>query len=98
MSDVANRREAIIVAVEAYNRAHPQTPLHRTAARLLRVMFITDDVCRQSLEALAAEGFDRKTVPAVLRALVEAGLLSKDVGSSRVPDTYRLHLSPAGEP
>ena len=98
MSDVVDRREAIFAAVEAYNRAHPQAPLHRTAARLLRVMFTTDDVCQQSLEALAAEGFDRKTVPAVLRALVDAGLLSKEVGSSRIPNTYRLRLSPAGEP
>jgi hypothetical protein len=96
MSDVADRREAMTAAVEAYNCAHPQTPLHRTAARLLGVMFSSDDVCQQSLEALAAEGFDRKTVPAVLRVLVEAGLLSKEVGSARIPNTYRLRLSSAG--
>jgi hypothetical protein len=38
-------------------------PLPRPAARLLWVMFSTDDVCRQSLDALVAEGFTRKTLP-----------------------------------
>jgi hypothetical protein len=98
MSDVADRRVAITAAVEAYNHARPQAPLPRPAGRLLGVMFSHDDVCRQSLEALAAQGFNRKTVPEVLRALVEAGLLSKQEGTSRIPNAYRLHLSPAGEP
>jgi hypothetical protein len=35
------------------------------------------------------EGFG-KTLPGVLRALVEAGFVSRQVGTSRVPDTYRL--------
>jgi hypothetical protein len=98
MSDVADRRGAIFAAVEAYNHAHPQAPLPRPAGRLLGVMFRSDDVCQQSLEALEAEGFARKTVIAVLRALIEAGLVSRQVGTSRIPDTYRLHLSPPGEP
>jgi hypothetical protein len=98
MSDVADRREAITAAVEAYNRVHPQAPLPRLAGRLLGVMFSHDDVCQQSLEALAAEGFTRKTVIAGLRALVAAGLVSKQEGTSRIPHTYRLHLSSAGEP
>ena len=34
----------------------------------------------------------RSTLPGVLRALVEAGFLSRQAGTSRVPDTYRLHL------
>lgn len=57
----ATRREAIAAAVETYSRAHPEAPLPRPAVRLLGVMFSTDDVCRQSLEALIAEGFSRKT-------------------------------------
>jgi len=93
MSDVADRREAIAAAVEAYNHAHPQARLPRSAARLLGVMFSSDDVCRQSVEALEAEGFARKTVIAVLRALVEAGLVSTQAGTSRIPNAYRLHLS-----
>ena len=56
MSLVADRRKAIIAAVGAYNRAHPLAPLPHSAARLLAVMFASDDVCRWSLEALAAEG------------------------------------------
>jgi hypothetical protein len=39
-----------------------------------------------------AEGFKRNVVPGVLRALVEAGFLSKRAGSARIPNTYRLHL------
>src|SRR5262249_39091289 len=92
MSDVVDRREAITAAVEAYNHAHPQAPLPRPAARLLVVMFRSDDVCRQSLDALEAEGFARKTVTTVLRALVAAGFVSTQAGTSRIPNAYRLHL------
>ena len=84
-----SRRNAIIAAVEAHNRAHPSTPLPRPAARLLAVMFDTEDVCPLSQQALAAEGFG-KALPKVLRALVEAGFVSRQAGTSRVPDTYRL--------
>jgi hypothetical protein len=92
MSLVASRREAIIAAVGAHNRAHPLAPLPRSAARLLAVMFTSDDICRQSLETLVAEGFTKHAVPGILRALVQAGLLSKQPGSARIPNTYRLHL------
>jgi hypothetical protein len=97
MSDVADRREAIAAAVETYNHAHPQAPLPRPAVRLLGVMFSRDDACRRSLEALVADGFNRKTVPEVLRALVAACFVSKQAGSSRIPNTYRPHLLPAGD-
>ena len=52
-------------------------------------MFATEDVCCLSQQALVAEGFG-KSLPAVLRALVEARLMSRQAGTSRVPDTYRL--------
>ena len=55
VSCVASRRDAIIVAVEAYNRTHP--PLPRPSARLLAVMFAAQDVFCLSQEALAANGF-----------------------------------------
>ena len=42
-----------------------------------------------SQQALVAEGFG-KSLPVVLRALVEAGLVSRQAGTSRIPDTYRL--------
>ena len=89
------RRDAIAVA--ANDRA-ADGPLPRNAARLLIVMFPADDVCHQSLEALAAEGFDRKTLPAMLRRLEAVGLLSRQRGSASIPDTYRLHLPTQVEP
>jgi hypothetical protein len=85
-----SRRNAIIAAVEAHNLAHPTARLPRPAARLLAVMFDTEDVCCLSQQALAAEGFNSKSLPGVLRALVEAGFVSRQPGTSRIPDTYRL--------
>ena len=85
----ASRRDAVFAAVEAHNRTHPTAPLPRPAARLLAVMFADQDICCMSQQALVAEGFG-KTLPGVLRALVEAGFVSRQAGTSRVPDTYRL--------
>jgi hypothetical protein len=85
------RREAVIAAVEAYNCAHPTAPLPRPAARLLAVMFADQGVCCLSQEALRMQGFG-KSLPRVLRALVEAGFVSRLAGASRVPDSYRLEL------
>jgi hypothetical protein len=64
----ASRRETVIAAVEAHNRTYPAAPLPHPAARLLAVMFATEDVCCLSQQALAAEGFGN-AVPGVLRAL-----------------------------
>ena len=75
------RRDDIAAAVAAYDGANPMAPLPRNAARLLAVMFPSEDVCQRSLEAIAAEGFDRKSLPATLRRLVEAGFLSRQPGS-----------------
>jgi hypothetical protein len=85
----ASRREAVFAAVEAHNRAHPAAPLPRPAARLLAVMFADQDVCCMSQQALVAEGFG-KSLPGVLRVLVEAGFVARQAGTSRIPDTYRL--------
>jgi hypothetical protein len=97
VSPVASRREAVFAAVEAYNRTHPAAPLPRPAARLLAVMFATENVCCVSQQALAAEGFG-KSLPGVLRALVEVGLVSRHTGTSRIPDTYRLQLRLEAQP
>ena len=86
------RQDDIAAAVAAYDSANPKARLPRSAARLLAVMFPSEDVCQRSLEAIAAEGFSR--VPAVLKRLVEAGFLSRQRGSASIPDTYRLHLPP----
>ena len=87
------RRDDIAAAVAAYDSANPKARLPRNAARLLAVMFPSEDVCQRSLEAIAAEGFSRQ-LPAVLKRLVEAGFLSRQRGSAGFPDTYRLHLPP----
>ena len=87
----ASRRDAFSIAVETHNQAHPEARLPRPAARLLAVMFATEDVCCVSQQELSARGFG-ETLPKVLRALVEAGFMSKQAGTSRVPDTYRLLL------
>jgi len=88
------RRDDIVAAVAAYDRANPETRLPRNAARLLAFMFASDDVCQRSLEDIAAEGFARSRLPVLLRCLVEVGLLSRERGSARAPDIYRLHLPP----
>jgi len=85
------RLDDIIAAVEAYDSTHPNAPLPPNATRLLAVMFPSEDVCQRSQEAIAAEGFSRDRLPAMLRRLVEAGLLSRH-RVAQVPDTYRLHL------
>jgi hypothetical protein len=89
-----HRRDDIAAAVAAYDRANPLAPLPRNAARLLTVMFPSGDTCQRSLEAIAAEGFNRSNLPAVLRRLTAARLISVERGSSRAADTCRLHLPP----
>ena len=54
-------------------------------------MFAETDVCRLSQLDLSARGFGG-TLPKVLRALVDAGFMTKQAGAARVPDTYRLTL------
>ena len=44
-----------------------------------------------------AEGFGN-SLRRVLRALIEAGFMSKQAGTSRVPDTYRLLLPLEAQP
>ena len=88
----AGRREAILAAVEAHNRANQETPLPRQAGRLLTVMFSDRDECSRTLEDLCAEGFGKAVLPKLLTALIEAGFLSRQRSASRIPDTYRLHL------
>ena len=87
------RRDDIATAAAAYDSANPKARLPRSAARLLAVMFPSEDVCQRSQETIAAEGFSRDRLPAMLRRLVEAGFLSRH-RVPRVPDTYRLHLPP----
>ena len=87
----ARRRDDLVAAVDTYNRTNPSAALPPNAARLLAVMFPSEDVCQRSQGAIAAEGFSRDRLPAMLRRLVEAGFLSRH-RVAQVPDTYRLHL------
>ena len=83
-------RDEIAAAIGAHN-APGQKPLAAAdAERLLTVMFADADICRRNLDSLIAEGFTRKTLDQLLRLLVEAGLVSKQRGTSRAPNTYRL--------
>jgi hypothetical protein len=88
------RRDEIAAAVAAYDSANPEARLPRSTMPLLAAMFPIEDVCKRSLQDIAAEGFDRKRLAANLRCLVDAGFLSRQPGSGVVPDTYRLHLPP----
>ena len=71
------RRDDIVAAVAAHDSAHPSAPLPRNTARLLAAMFASNA---------------RHGLPALLRRLVEVGLLALERGSAREPNTYRLHL------
>jgi hypothetical protein len=85
------RKRDIEAAVAAYNATDPEALLPPEVARLLAVMFRRDSVCQRSLDDLAAEGFDRRSVSRLLRALVEAGFLVEGAKSWPRPQ----HLPPA---
>jgi hypothetical protein len=91
-----SRRTEIEAAFAAYNRIDRETAtLPPSALRLLTVMFPRSDACERSVASLAQEGFDVRTLRRLLRALMEAGFLSKDRGHTRrTPNIYRLHLPP----
>jgi hypothetical protein len=92
------RRREIEAAIAAHNAADREPHLPPEAVHLLAVMFRGASVCQRSHDALAAEGFDRRGVPRLLRALVEAGFLSKKQQSGRGTNTYHLHLPPQAQP
>ncbi len=48
------------------------------AARLLTTMFSQSAVCQRSVGSLVAQGFDERTARQLLRALTDAGFLSKE--------------------
>ena len=89
------RKREIEAAFAAYNRIDRETAvLPPPALRLLTVMFPRSDACRRSVASLAQEGFDVRPLRRLLRALLEAGFLSKEESLARVTNTYRLHLPP----
>jgi hypothetical protein len=88
------RREEIEAAIAAHNATDQEPHLPPIAIRLLATMFSRSDVCQRSLDSLAAEGIDRRTVSRLLRGLISAGFLAKERSSLRAANTYRLHLPP----
>ena len=94
-----SRRTEIEAAIAAHNRDdREKLLLPPDTARLLALMFPRGTVCRRSVLSLAAEGFNRRTLPRLLGSLVDTGFLSKEQGSRRVANTYRLHLPPQAQP
>ena len=90
-----SRRTAIEAAIAAHNSSDREPLLPPAAALLLAVMFRRGSVCQRSLDDLAKEGFDRRDLSKLLRALVEAGFLSKDRTPGRgALNAYTLHLLP----
>ena len=90
-----SRRKDIEAAVAAYNDADGAMLLPPEAARLLSVMF-RSSVCQCRLEDLVSEGFEKRSLQKLLRSLVDAGFLSKELDRAyrRGPTTYHLHLPP----
>ena len=87
------RKREIEAAIAAHNAIDPAILLPADAARLLTVMFRRGSVCQHKVADLVAEGFDRRVLPHLLRALVEAGFVTKEqVAGRRVANTYHLHL------
>ena len=92
------RQNAIAAAVAAHIATHRRPWLTSDATRLLTIMFADADVCQRNLDSLAAEGFSRSTLVRLLRDLIEAGLVSKERGVGRAPNTYHLLLLPRRRP
>jgi len=90
------RRDKVAAAISPY--APRRMPLLADdAIRLLTAMFPDTDVCRRNLESLMAEGFSRDTLALLLRILVRAGIVLKERGVSRAPNTYHL-IQPRRQP
>jgi hypothetical protein len=88
-------RRDIEAAVAAYNATDPAMLLPPEAGQLLAVMFRRSSLCQRRLEDLAAEGFDRRVLPYLLRALREAGFLSKERHpAGGAINIYHLHVPP----
>jgi hypothetical protein len=90
------RKRDIEAAIAAHNATDglKQTLLPPEAARLLAVMFPRRSVCECSLGDLVAKEFDERTTRLLLRALADAGFLSKEVNRRGLIATYQLHLPP----
>ena len=92
-----SRRRDIKAAIAAHNHDdRERLLLPPEAARLLEVMFPRGSVCQRGFWSLVALGFDERALRALLRALTDAGFLTKDEPPRPrgVAATYHLHLPP----
>ena len=87
-----------VAAVAAHDSANPRAPLPRNTNRLLAVMFASDDVCQRSLEDIAAEGFARHGLPALLRCLVTTSAPVTGIGRIHPIEAPRGHHTAAALP
>ncbi len=88
------RMRDIEAAIAAYNDADNGLLLPPEAGRLLAVMFRRSSVYRRTIGNLEAQGFEERTVRRLLRALIQAGFVSKEPIRRGIPVTYQLHLPP----
>ena len=82
--EAATRRRDIEAAIAAYNADQ--------AARLLIAMFPAGEIRQWSLDAIAAQGFSRRHLPATLNRLVRLGFLTWETGIQGARPTFHLHL------
>jgi hypothetical protein len=94
---ITPRRRDIEAAIAAHNSStDPDTLLlSPRTVHLLTIMFADADVCQRTLDSLVREGFNGAALLRVLKALSEAGIISKQRGG---PNIYRLHLPPRRQP
>ena len=79
------RKREIEAAIAAYNAADPEALLPPDAARLLAVMFRGAACANAAWTTWWRRGSTEGAIPRLLRALVEAGFLSKERRSARAP-------------
>jgi hypothetical protein len=92
------RRDDIEAAIAAYNATGQEPLLTPKAVHLLSVMFVDADICQRNFDSLVREGFGWRTLLRLLRHLTATGFLSKERGTGKHPNTYRLHLPPRRQP
>ena len=94
------RKRDIEAAIAAHNATDgpKQTLLPPEAARLLAAMFPRRSLWQGSLGDLVAKGFDERLVRLLLRALIDAGFLSKEPTRRGLISTYQVHLPPLVRP
>ena len=94
------RKRDIEAAIADHNATDgpKQTLLPSEAAQLLAAMFPRRSLWQGSFGDLVAKGFDERSVHLLLRAMIAAGLISKEPTRRGLIATYELHLPPQRQP